>query len=235
MKKGLAGAAALAALHPMDFDPDDKLTFAAGVGNYRGENAAAIGAFYRPDEKVMFSVGGTMGNGENMVNAGISFSLDRVNRVTTSRTAMAHEIVELRKHIAHQDSQIAQLTQLVNKLVGPEQQIQNASMFPDVPENHWAYAYLEDLQKRGIVEGYPDGQFRGDRSMTRYEFAAMLDRALRKGEPLDARIAKEFEPELGRIYVERIKGQDQDRHKIERVRVNNKDTKTRDVYGTKIS
>ena len=235
MKKGLAGAAALAALHPMDFDPDDKLTFAAGVGNYRGQNAAAIGAFYRPDEKVMFSVGGTVGNGENMVNAGVSFALDRVNRVTTSRTAMAHEIVELKKHIAHQDSQIAQLTQLVNKLVGPEQQIQNTSMFPDVPENHWAYAYLEDLQQRGIVEGYPGGRFIGDRAMTRYEFAAMLDRALQKGVQLDARLTKEFEPELGRIYVERIHGQDNDRHKIERVRVNNTDTRTRDVYGTKIS
>jgi len=235
MKKGLAGAAALAALHPMDFDPDDKLTFAAGVGNYRGQNAAAIGAFYRPDEKVMFSVGGTVGNGENMVNAGVSFALDRVNRVTTSRTAMAHEIVELKKHIAHQDSQIAQLTQLVNKLVGPEQQIQNTSMFPDVPENHWAYAYLEDLQQRGIVEGYPGGRFIGDRAMTRYEFAAMLDRALQKGVQLDARLTKEFEPELGRIYVERIKGQDNDRHKIERVRVSNTDTRTRDVYGTKIS
>ena len=235
MKKGLAGAAALAALHPMDFDPDDKLTFAAGMGNYRGQNAAAIGAFYRPDEKIMFSVGGTVGNGENMVNAGVSFALDRVNRVTTSRTAMAHEIVELKKHIAHQDSQIAQLTQLVNKLVGPEQQIQNTSMFPDVPENHWAYAYLEDLQKRGIVEGYPGGRFIGDRAMTRYEFAAMLDRALQKGVQLDARLTKEFEPELGRIYVERIHGQDNDRHKIERVRVNNTDTRTRDVYGTKIS
>lgn len=235
MKKGLAGAAALAALHPMDFDPDDKLTFAAGVGNYRGQNAAAIGAFYRPDEKVMFSVGGTVGNGENMVNAGVSFALDRVNRVTTSRTAMAHEIVELKKHIAHQDSQIAQLTQLVNKLVGPEQQIQNTAMFPDVPENHWAYAYLEDLQQRGIVEGYPGGRFIGDRAMTRYEFAAMLDRALQKGVQLDARLTKEFEPELGRIYVERIHGQDNDRHKIERVRVNNTDTRTRDVYGTKIS
>ena len=235
MKKGLAGAAALAALHPMDFDPDDKLTFAAGVGNYRGQNAAAIGAFYRPDEKIMFSVGGTVGNGENMVNAGVSFALDRVNRVTTSRTAMAHEIVELKKHIAHQDSQIAQLTQLVNKLVGPEQQIQNTAMFPDVPENHWAYAYLEDLQQRGIVEGYPGGRFIGDRAMTRYEFAAMLDRALQKGVQLDARLTKEFEPELGRIYVERIHGQDNDRHKIERVRVNNTDTRTRDVYGTKIS
>ena len=91
-----AGAAALAALHPMDFDPDDKLTFSAGYGNYAGENAAAIGAYYRPDEKVMFSVGGTVGNGENMVNAGVSFSLDRTNHVSNSRTAMAREILDLR-------------------------------------------------------------------------------------------------------------------------------------------
>ena len=152
---------------------------------------------------------------------------------------MAHEIVELKDHIARQDEQSAKLTELVNKLVGPEQRLENTSMFPDVPENHWAYAYLEDLQKRGIIEGYPDGQFQGDRSMTRYEYAAVLDRALRKGVELDARVAKEFEPELGRIYVERVKGQDNDRNKIERVRVNNSDSKypegkTRDVYGSKI-
>ena len=234
-KKGLAGAAALAALHPMDFDPDSKLTFAAGVGNYRGASAGAVGAFYRPDEKVMFSLGGTFGNGENMVNAGVSFALDRTNRMTTSRTAMAHEIVELRSHIAKQDQQIAQLTSLVNKLVAPEQRLDAPGMFPDVPENHWAYAYVEDLQKRGIIEGYPGGNFAGDRSMTRFEFAAMLDRALQNGVKLDEKIAKEFEPELGRIYVERISGGDNDRKKVERVRVNNTDVKHRDVYGNKIS
>ena len=239
-RKGIAGAAALAALHPMDFNPDDKLQFSAGVGNYRGETAAAVGAFYRPDESVMFSIGGTFGNSDNMVNAGITFGLDGTrNRITRSRTAMAHEIVELRDHIAKQDQQIAQLTNLVNKLVGPEQRLENPSMFPDVPENHWAYRYVEDLQKRGIIEGYPDGNFAGSRSMTRYEFAAMLDRALQKGVKLDADIAKEFEAELGRIYVERISGQDNDRKKIERVRVNNSDSKypegkTRDVYGSKI-
>ena len=247
MKKGLAGAAALAALHPMDFDPDDKLTFAAGMGNYRGENAAAIGAFYRPDEKVMFSIGGTVGNGENMVNAGVSFSLDRVNRVSNSRTAMAHEIVELRDHIAKQDTriakqdeQIARLTDLVNRLAGPELQMKDTVMFPDVPENHWAYEYLDDLQKRGVIEGYPNGQFMGDRAMTRYEFAAMLDRALRKGISLDARAAREFGPELdyiheqSRVRVDRITGQDSDRYKIERVRVNNEDKATRDIYGSKM-
>ena len=234
MKKGLAGAAALAALHPMDFDPDSKLTFAAGVGNYRGANAAALGAFYRPDERVMFSMGGTFGNGENMVNAGVSFALDRVNRISNTRTAMAHEIVELKGHIAKQDEQIAKLTALVNKLVGPENAISDPSMFPDVPENHWAYEYIADLQRRGALQGYPDGRFKGDEPMTRYEFAAMLDRALQNGVKLDARIAKEFEPELGRIYVQRISGADTDRNKIERVRVNNADKATRDTYGNKI-
>ena len=219
----------------MDFDPDSKLTFAAGVGNYRGANAAAVGAFYRPDERVMFSMGGTFGNGENMVNAGVSFALDRVNRISNTRTAMAHEIVELKGHIAKQDEQIAKLTALVNKLVGPENAISDASMFPDVPENHWAYEYVADLQRRGALVGYPDGLFKGDRAMTRYEFAAMLDRALQNGVKLDERATKEFEPELGRIYVQRISGQDNSRNKIERTRVNNYDKATRDMYGSKIS
>ena len=226
MKKGLAGAAAMAMLHPMDFNPDDKLQFSAGVGNYRGETAAALGAFYRPDESVMFSIGGTFGNADNMVGAGITFGLDGTrNRVTRSRTAMAKEIVELRSLV----TQMAARMDRMEAANGIE-----TAMFPDVPENHWAYEYVEDLQKRGALEGYPDGLFKGDRAMTRYEFAAMLDRLVRKGITLDSKIAKEFEPELGRIYVERISGQDNDRKKIERVRVNNEDAKTRDFYGSKI-
>ncbi len=230
MKKGLAGAAALAALHPMDFNPDDKLQFSAGVGNYRGETAAAVGAFYRPDESVMFSIGGTFGNSDNMVNAGITFGLDGTrNRITRSRTAMAREIQDLR-------SLVTQMAARMDRLEGVNAE---TAMFPDVPENHWAYEYVEDLQKRGALKGYPDGLFKGDRAMTRYEFAAMLDRLVRSGVMLDSKIAKEFEPELGRIYVERISGQDNDRKKVERVRVNNSDSKypegkTRDVYGSKI-
>ncbi|MBQ8919906.1 MAG: YadA-like family protein, partial [Acidaminococcaceae bacterium] len=231
MKKGIAGAAALAALHPMDFNPDDKMQFSAGVGNYRGETAAAVGAFYRPDESVMFSIGGTFGNGDNMVNAGITFGLDGTrNRVTRSRTAMAKEIVELRSLV----TQMAARMDRMEAANGIE-----TAMFPDVPENHWAYEYVEDLQKSGALKGYPDGLFKGDRAMTRYEFAAMLDRIVRSGVTLSPEIAKEFEPELGRIYVERISGQDNDRKKIERVRVNNSDSKypegkNRDVYGSKI-
>lgn len=223
-----AGAAALAALHPMDFDPDDKLTFAAGYGNYKGKNAAAVGAFYRPDEKVMFSIGGTFGNGENMVNAGISFSLDRTARVSNSRTAMAKEIVDLRANVAN-------LTALVGKLtagMGGTIEMDRMKLFPDVPENHWAYEYIGRLAAAGIVEGYPDGMFNGNRMMSRYEFAAMLYRALEKGVKLDHKLVREFEPEMGRIHVARISGADGDRGKIERVRVYGGDN--RDHYGSKL-
>lgn len=223
-----AGAAALAALHPMDFDPDDKLTFAAGYGNYKGKNAAAVGAFYRPDEKVMMSVGGTFGNGENMVNAGISFSLDRTARVSNSRTAMAKEIVDLRANVANLTALVGQLTAGMGGMI----EMDRMKLFPDVPENHWAYEYIGRLAAAGIVEGYPDGMFNGNRMMSRYEFAAMLYRALEKGVKLDHKLVREFEPEMGRIHVARISGADGDRGKIERVRVYGGDN--RDHYGSKL-
>lgn len=223
-----AGAAALAALHPMDFDPDDKLTFAAGYGNYKGRNAAAVGAFYRPDEKVMLSVGGTFGNGENMVNAGISFSLDRTARVSNSRTAMAKEIVDLRANVANLTALVGQLTAGMGGTI----EMDRMKLFPDVPENHWAYEYIGRLAAAGIVEGYPDGMFNGNRMMSRYEFAAMLYRALEKGVKLDHKLVREFEPEMGRIHVARISGADGDIGKIERVRVYGGDN--RDHYGSKL-
>ncbi len=225
-----AGAAALAALHPMDFDPDDKWSFAAGYGNYAGQNAAAIGAYYRPDEKVMFSVGGTVGNGENMVNAGISFALDRTNRVSNSRTAMAREIVDLRGQLVEMGAKVAKMEAMFGMLDESK-----TMLFPDIPENHWAYEYVAKLAGNGILEGYPDGSFSGDRMMTRYEFAAMLYRAIEKGQALEARVLKEFAPELGRIRVERIHGEDNDKNKVERVRVNSGKTYgMRDNYGSKI-
>lgn len=223
-----AGAAALAALHPMDFDPDDKLTFAAGYGNYKGKNAAAVGAFYRPDEKVMLSVGGTFGNGENMVNAGISFSLDRTARVSNSRTAMAKEIVDLRANVANLTALVGQLTAGMGGTI----EMDRMKLFPDVPENHWAYEYIGRLAAAGIIEGYPDGMFNGNRMISRYEFAAMLYRALEKGVKLDHKLVREFEPEMGRIHVARISGADGDRGKIERVRVYGGDN--RDHYGSKL-
>lgn len=224
-----AGAAALAALHPMDFDPDDKLTFSAGYGNYGGENAAAIGAYYRPDEKVMFSVGGTVGNGENMVNAGVSFALDRTNHVSNSRTALAREVIDLRGQLAVMGAKMAKMEKAFGMLDETK-----TKLFPDIPANHWAYEYIAKLAGNGYIEGYPDGNFGGDRLMTRYEFAAMLYRAIENGAALEEKIIKEFEPELGRIRVDRISGEDGDRDKIERVRVN--DTKgERDHYGNKLA
>ncbi|MBR0325712.1 MAG: S-layer homology domain-containing protein, partial [Selenomonadales bacterium] len=200
MTKAVAGAAALAALHPLDFDPDDKLSFSAGVGNYGGSTAAAIGAFYRPNERVMFSIGGTVGNGEEMVNAGVSFALGKGGKVNTSRVAMTHEINDLRQQVAYLSAVVAQLASQNGY------QFTDMKPFPDTAENHWAYEYVAKLAAEGIVEGYPSGNFDGDRTMTRYEFAAMLFHALEKGITLDTRVINEFEPELGRLSVERIKG-----------------------------
>lgn len=228
-----AGAAALAAMHPLDFDPDDKLQFSASVGNYGGETATALGAFYRPTEKVMFNIAGTMGNDENMMNAGITFALDGRNNVSNSRVAMAREIQDLRAQVAQLTNNQAQMMALLNKVLdGQADELLANVMFPDVPENHWAYEYLNSLQKRGIIKGYPDGSFGGDRSLTRYEYAAMLCRVLDQGISVDTRLLDEFEAELGRIRIDRIKGKDNSANKIERVRVNS--SSDRDDYGSKI-
>ena len=228
-----AGAAALAALHPLDFDPDDKLAFSAGVGHYSGENAAAIGAFYRPTEKVMFSVAGSLGNGENMVNAGITFALDKTNNVSNSRTAMAKEIVELRSHVVKQEKQIAELTNLVNKLLGSNVVQSSKNMFPDIPENHWAYEYLDGLAKQGIV-AVIDANKAG--LMTRHEIAGILDGALQKGYVLDEKVLQEFKNELSRIRIDRVYGKNNEKDNIERVRVNayTKPYECKDDYGTVI-
>ena len=228
-----AGAAALAAMHPLDFDPDDKLQFSAGVGNYGGETATALGAFYRPTEKVMFNIAGTMGNDENMMNAGVTFALDGRNNVSNSRVAMAREIQDLRAQVAQLTNNQAQMMALLNKVLdGQADELLANVMFPDVPENHWAYEYLDSLQKRGIIQGYPDGSFGGDRSLTRYEYATMLCRVLEQGVSVDTRLLDEFEAELGRIRIDRIKGKDDSANKIERVRVNS--SNDRDDYGSKI-
>ena len=217
-----AGAAALAALHPLDFDPDDKWDFAAGIGNYKNANAAAIGAYYRPNEDTMFSVGGSFGGGENMVNAGISFKLGQGNHVSTSRVAMGKEILDLRKVVAKQYGEIQELKQLVNRLAG--QQVTSTSvdmtkLFPDIPRNHWAYVAVHALAEQGILTGYPNGNFEGDRMMTRYEFAEIVYKAMQKGLDVDEKLVDEFEPELSRIRVDVIAKDAQGNPTIERVRV----------------
>ena len=215
-----AGAAALAALHPLDFDPDDKWDFAAGYGNYRGESAVAIGAFYRPNEDTMFSVGGTVGNDDNMVNAGVSFKIGQGSGISTSRVAMAKEIKAMRDVVAKQDAQIQKLTAMVNALVGVQAEPDTTTMFPDVPENHWAYEAVASMAKSGLVEGYPDGEFKGDRTMTRYEFAQIIQNAIQKGAEVDARLVQEFKPELEYFHIATVAKDKDGNPTIERVRAN---------------
>lgn len=207
-----AGAAALAALHPLDFDPDDKWDFAAGYGNYNGENAAAIGAYYRPNEDTMFSVGGSFGNGENMVNAGVSLKLGQGNHVSTSKVAMAKEIKDLRKEMEGLKSA------LLDANAGKKLDTSKLQLFPDVPKNHWAYEYVSTLKGNGVLTGYPDGEFKGDRPMTRYEFATMLYKAMLEGATLSDKILKEFAPELERFTVDTVHQDKDGKPTVERVR-----------------
>ena len=240
-----AGAAALAALHPLDFDPDDKWDVAAGYGNYKDAHAVSVGAFYRPNEDTMFSVGGSFGGGENMVNAGVSVKLGQGNHVSTSKVAMAKEIVDLKDAVTRLEVQNEQFRQIIGQMAG--QPVRNVA-FPDVPKDHWAYSYVKSLADRGLLEGYPDGEFKGDRSMTRYEFAAIIYRALQNGAPVDGNMGKameEFGPEMEKVReayrfrVDRISGGDNDRNKVERVRVNNESREEkgdyRDIYGSHIA
>ena len=216
-----AGAAALAALHPLDFDPDNKWDFSAGYGNYRGESAVAFGAFYRPNEDTMFSVGGTVGNDDNMVNAGVSLKIGSGSSgVTTSRVAMAKEIKAMRDVVAKQDAQIQKLTAMVNALVGVQSEPDTTTMFPDVPENHWAYEAVAAMARSGLVKGYPDGEFKGDRTMTRYEFAQIIQNAIQAGAEVDSRLVEEFKPELEYFHIATVAKDKDGNPTIERVRAN---------------
>ena len=234
-----AGSAALAALHPLDFNPDDKWTIAAGYGHYHNANSAALGAFYRPNEDTMFSVGGTVGTGESQLNAGVSIRLGKRSPESRSRVAMGREIAELNARLQDMENKYNNLLQILTPhAIDPSK----TAEFPDVPRNHWAYQYISQLAGNGILVGYPDGTFKGDVKMTRYEFATMLYRALQNGAPIDEnmkRALNEFGPELQNIRlnhfrVDRISGDDNDRHKTERVRVNNEPKNERDVYGSRI-
>ena len=215
MKKGLAGAAALAALHPLDFDPDDKWEFSAGVGNYRGETAAAIGAFYHPNDDTIFSLGATVGNGENMVNGGVTFRFGQKNHQSRSKKAMAKEIVELRAEVAELKAMVYSMAN--GKMPGLD--LTRTEEFPDTPENHWAYDYVSVLAGNGVLEGYPDGYFKGDRTLTRYEMAAIIYRAMMKGVDVDERMAEEFAPELARVKVDTLTSHNDGTPSIQRVRV----------------
>lgn len=222
VNKAVAGSAALAALHPLDFDPDAKWDFAAGYGHYHNGNAAALGAFYRPNEDVQLSVGSTVGNGETVVNAGLSVKVGAHSNVSRSRVAIGKEVLELKKTVALQNAQIQKLTALLNDVAGTHMKADRTTLFPDVASNHWAYEAVSDLSRRGLVEGYPDGTFGGDRLLTRYEFAEIVYRALQNGVQVDEQLVTEFSPEMALFRVDTVAKNRQGQTTIERVRVNKK-------------
>ena len=222
VNKAVAGSAALAALHPLDFDPDAKWDFAAGYGHYHNGNAAALGAFYRPNEDVQLSVGSTVGNGETVVNAGLSVKVGAHSNVSRSRVAIGKEVLELKKTVALQNAQIQKLTTLLNGVAGTNMKADRTTLFPDVPSNHWAYEAVSDLSRRGLVEGYPDGTFGGDRMMTRYEFAQIVYRAMQNGAQVNEQLVTEFSPEMALFRVDTVAKNHQGQPIVERVRVNKK-------------
>ena len=222
VNKAVAGSAALAALHPLDFDPDAKWDFAAGYGHYHNGNAAALGAFYRPNEDVQLSVGSTVGNGETVVNAGLSVKVGAHSNVSRSRVAIGKEVLELKKTVALQNAQIQKLTALLNDVAGTHMKADRTTLFPDVASNHWAYEAVSDLSHRGLVEGYPDGTFGGDRLLTRYEFAEIVYRALQNGVQVDEQLVTEFSPEMALFRVDTVTKNSQGQPIIERVRLNKK-------------
>ena len=220
--KSVAGAAALAALHPLDFDPDAKWDFAAGYGHYRSGDAAAIGAFYRPNEDVQLSVGSTVGSDETVFNAGLSVKVGAHSGVSRSRVAIGKEVLALKKTVAEQNAQIQKLTALLNGVAGTKMKADHTTLFPDVATNHWAYEAVSDLSRRGLVEGYPDGTFGGDRLLTRYEFAQIVYRAIQDGVTVDDRLVTEFSPEMALFRVDTVSKNAKGEPTIERVRVNKK-------------
>ena len=222
VNRGVAGAAALAALHPLDFNPDEKWDFAAGYGHFHNGNAAALGAFYRPNEDVQLSVGSTVGNGDTVVNAGVSVKVGAHSNVSRSRVAIGKEVLELKKTVALQNAQIQKLTAFLNDVAGTHMKADRTTLFPDVASNHWAYEAVSDLSRRGLVEGYPDGTFGGDRLLTRYEFAEIVYRALQNGVQVDEQLVTEFSPEMALFRVDTVAKNSQGQPTIERVRVNKK-------------
>lgn len=229
-ERGIAGTAALAALHPLDFDPDHKLDVMAGYGHFHGSNSVAFGAAYRPNEDLMFTVGSTVGNGDTVVNAGVSYKVGAKSGVSRSKVAVAKDVADMKREMEAMKAQNAKITAILNAVLGADLPQDQNTVFPDVPENHWAFEAVDDLAKRGLIIGYEDGMFKGDRVLTRYEFAEVVHRAIQRAKeinaPIDGRLVDEFKPELLRFEVEQ-------NGKLERVHVlkSNKDIK-RDSYGS---
>jgi hypothetical protein len=187
-----ANAAAMANLHPMDFDEDSKVSVAAAVGNYRSETAGALGVFYRPTDRVMMNVSTSFGNGENMIGGGVSFKLGksskRLEKAEATNAALAKQVTNLQNRL---DALLGVLNPSLSK------------DFPDVPANHWAYEAVSRLAGNDIIQGYEDGKYHGERTMTRYEMAEIIYNALSKGAKAEAKLVEEFRPELQAMAAQR--------------------------------
>lgn len=160
------------------------------VGGYKGETATAIGAFYRPNENVMVNVSSSFGTGENMYGGGISLRIGQGGN--KARRNATNGLTEREKA---QQKQIDYLTSRLDALLS----VINPNMskdFPDVPENHWAYEAVSKLAGNGIIQGYEDGKYHGERTMTRYEMAEIIYNALSKGAKAEKKLVEEFKPEL---------------------------------------
>ena len=187
-----ASAAAMANLHPMDFDEDSKVSVAAAVGNYRSETAGALGVFYRPTDRVMMNVSTSFGNGENMIGGGVSFKLGksskRLEKAEATNAALVKQVTNLQNRL---DALLGVLNLNLSKA------------FPDVPANHWAYEAVSRLAGNDIIQGYEDGKYHGERIMTRYEMAEIIYNALSKGAKAEAKLVEEFRPELQAMAAQR--------------------------------
>ena len=187
-----ASAAAMANLHPMDFDEDSKVSVAAAMGSYRSETAGALGVFYRPTDRVMLNVSTSFGNGENMVGGGVSFKLGksskRLEKAEATNAALAKQVTNLQNRL---DALLGVLNPSLSK------------DFPDVPANHWAYEAVSRLAGNDIVQGYEDGKYHGERTMTRYEMAEIIYNVLSKGAKAEAKLVEEFRPELQAMAAQR--------------------------------
>uniref|UniRef100_UPI0040389623 ESPR-type extended signal peptide-containing protein n=1 Tax=Dialister succinatiphilus TaxID=487173 RepID=UPI0040389623 len=192
-----ANAAAMANLHPLEFDEDSKWNVAAAVGSSGSETASAVGVFYRPNENVMVNASAAMGTGENMFGGGVSLRLGHGgNKAKEAQMkAAAAENKELRAKVDDLTARMDALLSVLNPNMSKD--------FPDVPENHWAYEAVSRLAGNGIVEGYEDGKYHGERQMTRYEMAEIIYNALSKGAKAEKKLVEEFRPELQAMAVQK--------------------------------
>ena len=261
-----AGAAALAALHPGNYDPDDKVDFAAGFGNYRGASAAAVGMYYHPDETTTMSIGASFGGGENMVNAGITWKMGKdsghmrtqaatkavpvqfvaaptqttqptgqtegtktpqpVTAVTTTASGQQVPIVaaylpsidnstraendELKELLARQTAILEKLAEQKTAAApaAAAAPVSGEDLFPDVPENHWAYDFVAKLAQAGALKDCRVEDPANNPMLTRNDFAQILYTALKNGATKNPalnkdnglnRLASEFRAELKNV------------------------------------